>query len=632
MKMQPHFHASVPPDGASPPLRRVRPLRAVRHVWLRRLAFAGPVLAAPLLGTWLAASLTAGADGVLRLPLLALVFVNLLYLALTGWPGVLGALVRLFGRGVEVSAQPDGRSRTALVMPIYNEDPHAVFTAVETMARAVDEAGLQRVDLFVLSDTRDPALATAEDAAYAALRARLPADGPGLHYRRRVENTRRKVGNLAEFCERWGAEYDYMVVLDADSLMGASTIRTLVGLMDANPNAGMIQTIPNPVGRESLFARIQQFAARLYTAPLVEGQLFWQQSDGNYWGHNAIVRIAPFMAYCDLPVLPGAEPFGGEILCHDVVEAGLMRAAGWDVWVLPEVMESYEGVPANLVDFVARERRWCQGNLQHLNVLARARLRPLGRFHLAYGIMHYLAGPVAAAFLGLATLDAVSGGEFARALFLGAGPAHAGLLALTVFLLYGAKVMALGLAVADGAEARGYGGRARLLAGAALEQLAAFVAAPILTLFYTRYVWALLRGGSVQWGAQPRDDRGLSWREGWLRLRGHTLTGAVWLGVLLAVPAGWPGLVLWALPMLAGLLLAVPAAVLSSRTALGQTARRLGLFLTPEESAPPPLLRAHARLLRPVEGARLRPQPAVLPLGPTPLGPTVVEGAETGLR
>lgn len=618
MKLQPHLRDSVSTDGAFSPLRRVRPLRATRHVWLRRLAFAGPVLAAPLLGTWLAASLTAGVGGVLRLPLLALLSVNLLYLALTGWPGVLGALVRLFGRGIEVSAQPGSRSRTALVMPVYNENPQAVFAAVETMARAVDEAGLQRVDLFVLSDTRDPALAAVEEAAFASLRARLPADGPGLHYRRRVENTRRKVGNLAEFCERWGARYDYMVVLDADSLMGASTIRTLIGLMDANPRAGMIQTVPYPVGRETLFARIQQFAARLYTAPLVEGLLFWQQSDGNYWGHNAIVRIAPFVAHCDLPVLPGAEPFGGEILCHDVVEAGLMRAAGWDVWVLPQVVESYEGLPANLVDFAARERRWCQGNLQHLNVLARARLRPLGRFHLAYGVMHYLAGPAAAAFLGLATLDAALGGHFASALFLGTGPAHAGLLALTLFLLYGAKVLALALAVADPAQARGYGGRARLLAGAALEQLAAFVAAPILVLFYTRYVWALLRGGSVQWEAQPRDDRGLSWREGWVRLRGHTLTGAAWLGVLLSLPGGLPGLLLWALPMLAGLLVSVPAAVLSSRTALGLAARRWGLFLTPEEAAPPPVLRAHARLLRPVEGARLRPpQHAALSLGPT---------------
>lgn len=610
MKLQPHLRDSVRTDGAQSSLRRVRPLGGSGPLWLRRAAFIVPVAGLPVLGTVLAAGLTVGADAWLRAPLLALLFANLLYLALTGWPGVLGFLVHRFGGAVRVSAQPTGLSRTAVVMPVYNENPQAVFAAIEAMARSIGEAGLSRVDLFVLSDTQDPAVAAAEEAAFAALRARAPA-GPALHYRRRTENTRRKVGNLAEFCASWGSRYDYMVVLDADSLMSAQTFGTLIGLMDANPRAGIIQTVPHCVGRETLFARIQQFAARLYTPLLVEGLLFWQQGDGNYWGHNAIVRIAPFVAHCDLPVLPGREPFGGDILCHDVVEAGLMRAAGWDCWVLPETMESFESLPANLVDFANRERRWCQGNLQHTGVLPLPGLRPLGRFHLAYGIMHYLAGPLTVSFLALATLDAWTGGGFMAALLLGGGAAQAALLALTLFLLYGAKLLSLGAALADPAEARGYGGRGRLLASAALEQLACFVTAPILLVSYTQYVWALLRGGSVRWDAQPRDDRGVSWGEGWLRLRGHVALGVVWLALLLAT--GWT-MLLWALPLLAGLLLAVPAAILSSRTALGVAARRLGLFVTPEERSPPPILRLFHRLLHPAEGARMRPVPAALQL------------------
>ena len=612
MKPQSNLRSAVHTDGAPAPLRRVDPLRGGPPTWVRRAAFVLPVVLLPALGALLAAEATgsAAAEDWLRGPLLALVFANLFYLALTSWPGVLGFIVRTLGGAVRVSSKPLGRSRTALIMPIYNEEPRAVFTAVEAMIRSVADAGLRGVDLFVLSDTRDPAIIAAEEAGFTALRARAPA-GPGLHYRRRSANTRRKVGNIAEFCEGVGAAYDYMVVLDADSLMSAQAVGTLIGVMDANPRAGMVQSVPQPVGRHTLFARIQQFGAQLYTPMLVEGQLFWQGDEGNYWGHNAIVRIAPFVAHCDMPVLPGSEPFGGEILCHDVVEAGLMRAAGWDVWVLPQAMDSFEALPANMIDFANRERRWCQGNLQHLGLLTRPGPRAMGRFHLAHGVMHYLAGPLVIGFAGLATLDAVLGGGFAAALLPSAGPAAAGLVAVTFFLLYSGKLLALAGALADPAQAASYGGRGRLLASAALEQIAAFVTSPILVVSYAEYIWALLRGSTVRWDAQPRDDRGLSWREGWLRLRGHTLVGVAWLALLLTTETA---LVMWAVPLLVGLLVAVPAATLSSRAALGAAARRLGLFLTPDEIAPPPVLRAYNRLMQPAEGERIRPAPMALQL------------------
>ena len=339
------------------PLRSVRleqaattllaPLEPAVPVWPRRLAFVGPVVLLTVVGTVLAAYLTAGVADPLRWPLLALIAANLFYLALVGWPGILGFLVHVSGRGMRVAAAPAGLSRTALLMPIHKEDAQAVFTAIEVMARQVAAAGLQRVEFFVLSDTQDPAFAAQEASAYAALQAQK-LGGPAVHYRRRTTNAGRKVGNIAEFCQTHGARFDYMIVLDADSLMGVSAISNLIGLMDANPRTGMVQTVPYPVGRETLFARLQQFSARIYTPMLVEGLTFWQQSDGNYWGHNAIVRVAPFMQHCDLPVLPGREPFGGEILCHDVVEAAFIRAAGWDVWVLPEVTESWEALPANM--------------------------------------------------------------------------------------------------------------------------------------------------------------------------------------------------------------------------------------------------------------------------------------------
>ncbi len=575
-------------------ISQCRPLAGHGPLWARRLAFAAPVAVFTIVATLLAASITAEIDDVLRWPLLALIAINFFYVALVGWPGILGYIVRAAGGCMRAQGVPTGLSRTALLMPIHKEDPHAVFAAIEVMARAIADAGLPHTDLFVLSDTQDAAIAAAEASAYATLLTRLPGTGPSVAYRRRTSNAGRKVGNLAEFCGIHGARYDYMMVLDADSLMGAATIASLIGLMDANPRAGIIQTVPYPVGRDTLFARVQQFSARLYTPLLVEGLTFWQQGDGNYWGHNAIVRIAPFMQHCNLPILPGREPWGGEILCHDVVEAGLMRGAGYEVWVLPEVVESYEALPANLVDFASRERRWCQGNLQHTGLLGHSGFRPVGRFHLAYGVMHYISAPLVLALLMLATTDACIGGAFVPALLTGSGMAHSALVILLLAALYGGKLLALISVLADSDQSRSYGGRLRLLAGAAAEQLGALVVTAVLVVLYAGYVFDLIRGRTVRWDTQPRDNRGLSWREGWLRFRGATVLG---MGATVAIAWASTPLLLWSAPILAGLITAVPAVVWSSRLGAGHAAQKAGLFVTPEEQAPPNILRALQRAL-----------------------------------
>ena len=556
----------------------------------RRLSFVAPALALPLFGTWLAAELTAG-SGLLRPVLLALLFGNLLFTAMTGWPGVLGALVRLFRRRGPAFARPNGTSRTALLFPIYNEDAHAVFAAVEVTARALCDHGLDRVDIFVLSDTQDLAIAEDEAAEFERLQ---PVFGRRVRYRRRLVNLRRKAGNIADFCDDHCTEYDYMLVLDADSLMSAASVATMIGLMDANPKTGLIQTVPYAVGRETLFARIQQFAARLYTPLLVEGLAFWQQGDGNYWGHNAIIRIAPFMQHCELPILPGHEPFGGEILCHDVVEAGLMRRGGWEVWMLPSLGESYEALPANMVDFAQRERRWCQGNLQHLGVLPTPGLRAVGRYHLALGVLNYASGPLLAAFTALALADSLAGGQFIERLLGTPGWQRDGFIVLTAFMLYAAKLCSLVSTLADDDASAQFGGRARLIVSAALEQVAAMVSAPVLLVFYTRFIAMMVLGRAVRWDAQPRDDRGVSWTEAWQRMRLPLLTGLAWLAASSAVG----GAVLhWSLSLVPGLLVAVPCAVWTSHRSVGLAARRWGLFLTEDEVAPSPILRAFTRAM-----------------------------------
>src|SRR5690606_1977055 len=136
--------------------------------------------------------------------------------------------------------------------------------------------------------------------------------------------------------------------LDADSIMSGETLLTLVRTMQATPRAGIIQTVPMPVGQQTMFGRFVQFAARLYSPMLATGLSFWQVGEANYWGHNAIIRIAPFMKHCGLPVLTGEPPLGGEILSHDFVEAAFMRRGNWHVYLLPDLEGSYEGLPANI--------------------------------------------------------------------------------------------------------------------------------------------------------------------------------------------------------------------------------------------------------------------------------------------
>ena len=560
-----------------------------RRSLARRLSFGVPAVCLPTIGTWLAAGLTAQSPSVLRDALLVLLFGNLLYLTLTGWPGVLGACIRLLGQSQPLVGTPNGSSRTAVLFPIYNEDPQVVFTAVEVMARALVKQDVARTDIFVLSDTQDAAVAAREEAAFAAVQRVF---GNRVRYRRRAKNLRRKVGNIADFCRAWHDAYEYMVVLDADSLMGAGTIATMVGLMDANPRTGLIQTVPYAVGRETLFARVQQFSARLYTPLLVEGLAFWQQDDSNYWGHNAIIRIAPFMQHCDLPVLPGREPFGGEILCHDVVEAALMRRGGWQVWMLPSLGESYEALPANLVDFAQRERRWCQGNLQHLGVLGMRGLRLVGRYHLALGVLNYLSGPLLVGFAGLAVLDGLVGGRFFELLLGTPGVQRDGFVLLTFLLLYAAKLCSLVTALADDATAAKFGGRPRLIVSAVLEQASAMVTAPVLLVFYTRFILMMILGRSVRWDAQPRDDRGVGWGEAFDRMRLPGVVGLAWLFAAGVVG----GVVLdWSESLIPGLLVATPLAVWTSYRSLGALTRRFGLFSTEDETQPSQILRAFNR-------------------------------------
>jgi membrane glycosyltransferase len=143
------------------------------------------------------------------------------------------------------------------------------------------------------------------------------------------ENTARKSGNIEDWIKRFGAGYDHMIILDADSLMTGDTIVRLVSAMEGHPGVALIQTLPIVVNARTLFARLQQFSGRLYGPLIAAGIAWWHGSEGNYWGHNAIIRVRAFAQDAGLPDLKGRKPFGGHILSHDFVEAALMRRGGW---------------------------------------------------------------------------------------------------------------------------------------------------------------------------------------------------------------------------------------------------------------------------------------------------------------
>jgi membrane glycosyltransferase len=534
----------------------------------------------------------------LDVAILGMFFLSFAWISSAFWTALAGFLALCRGGGAGLQPPVDelaAASRTALVMPIYQEDPEHVGLRIAATYRSLAETGqLPHFDLFILSDSRDPDLVRQEQALWARLCTELDAGGR-LFYRNRPDNRGRKAGNIADFCRRWGGLYRYFVVLDADSIMSGDTLVCLVQLMEGNPDAGLIQTVPRPVGGATPLARILQFSAGLYGPLLAAGLNYWFQDEGNYWGHNAIIRTDAFMANAGLPTLPGAPPFGGEILSHDFVEAAFLRRAGWKVWLVPGLGGSYEQLPPTLSDFVSRDRRWCQGNLQHLRLLTIKGLRAVSRAHLLTGAMAYLASPLWLTLLVLTSLDAARAALVPWDYFADAtsfGPAWPiakraellGLFAATLCILMLPRFLALLHAIAVPARRRAFGGALSLTRSVFAELAFSILLAPILMVQHTRVVFATIMGWRASWNGQQRGGSAEDWGSALIRYGGCTAFGALW---------GWavhltaPDLLPWFSPVLVGLLLAVPLVAISSRAQLGLVALRRGWFLIPEEVAPP---------------------------------------------
>lgn len=532
---------------------------------------------------------------------------------------------------VRISKIADGMTgplanRYAVVMPVYNEDSVKTCARIEAIYRSIEATGeLESFDFYILSDTRNLDLWVLEEVAWTNLCRKLKAFGR-IHYRRRVTNENRKAGNIGDFVRSWGGLYEAMLVLDADSLMDGADILKMTRVMEAYPRLGILQTPPKLIRGSSVFTRLQQFAMRLYGPLFIRGLNFWQLSGGSYWGHNALIRLKPFSDYCELPSLPGKEPFGGRILSHDFVEAALMVAKGWEVWLAWDIEGTYEEAPPTLVDHLVRDRRWMQGNLQHIWLIFARKLPFPTRLHLFMGIMAYLGSPIWFLFLITGTFIAWDRDDSALSKlpfenyakrWLGIDGADQALI-LTGFifaLLFLPKILAVVRAVAVPSIRRSFGGGLRIIAGVMIETFISILLAPAIMASHTLMVISIVLGRSVGWGNQTRETDGTAWRDA-LRIHAFpTVLGIVWTvlawfirtspghdnraGFSEAVMqvfsdndfVGQHAFFLWISPILAGLVFSVPVSVLTSRTRYGQGLAKHGILSTPEELAPPEVMR-----------------------------------------
>ncbi len=536
-----------------------------------------------------------------RTVLLSLFVILFLLTAIGCMHGVYGFFLRIFGTRRRITGLKPYKNQmiegtsTAIIFPIYNEDSVRVLEGLRATYESLERTGqLDRFDFFLLSDSTNPDRWVEEESQWSELVRDLDALGK-IYYRRRLFNEERKSGNVRDFLNTWGKRYRYFICCDADSVMRGETLVDLVKLMEVHPNVGLIQTVPALVNAESLFGRIQQFANRLYAPVFISGLNYWALDFGNYWGHNAIIRTEPFMQYCDLPQLPGRKPFGGQILSHDFVEAALMLRENWAVWLAYDLEGSYEEAPQAMIENAQRERRWCQGNLQHGLVLFAKGLRGVSRLHLILGIFGYVASPLWLAFLiafywiycaqKLTGLSDITVESFNPYLKNWTGTEHALLvfvICMTVIML--PKLLSLIDLARDWPRRAQFGGLLNATAGVIGETVFSTLHAPLLMLWHTRFVLTNVAGGSVGWTTQHRTADGTDWLYAAQRHWGHTVIGILW---------GWftwwlnPGLFWWFTPVLAGMVLSIPLSVLTGRRGPGTYARTLGLFLTPEETNPP---------------------------------------------
>lgn len=552
----------------------------------RRVGFLSLVLGSSGGLVWLmsetlfsAAPTAEGAD-VLGLVMLALFMLTLPWTTIGFWNAAIGFFLLQFSRDPAGWVAPhlhsvDGsepiETSTALLVCIRNEDTARIRRNLDSMLEGLLASGESGwFHLYMLSDSNDPSIYAAEEETAAALSERFGARLQ-VTYRRREQSTGFKAGNIRDFCDRWGARHPFAIVLDADSLMTPQAMLRLVRIMQVHPEIGILQTLVTGLPSVSPFARIFQFGMRLGMRSYTLGAASWQGDCGPYWGHNAILRVAPFTEHCHLPVLPGRPPLGGDVLSHDQLEAVMMRRAGYEVRVLPIEDGSYEENPPNLPEFIRRDLRWCQGNMQYFKLLTMPGLLPVSRIQLVLAIAMYLGS---LAWLGLIAL-----GLF-RDLPLRPDTGLA-LFAVIMAMIFAPKLATLADVLLSRSQRNAYGGTLRILGSAFIEIVLTMLVAPIAAVAISVFVLGLPFGRRVGWTAQQRDAEGLPL---WTAVRCLWLQTVFGLALLTWFLLSAPAASWFAAPICVGLLVGIPIALLTASPKLGHAMVAASICRTPEEA------------------------------------------------
>lgn len=554
-----------------------------------------------LAGAWLFLRVT-GEGGLNWLDLLrcALVAISSFWLVWGGVPAVLGVFALRRKSAPETGAL---QSRTAILVPVYNEDPLATFSRVAAMNRSLVRLGVgEHFHFAVLSDTQDLRIAAAEAAEFQRLLAEPRSEGR-IFYRRREVNVGRKAGNIEDFICRSGGAYEFALILDADSLMEGETIVAMARRLEEDPELGLLQTVPTIIHAQTLFGRSIQFAAAYLSPTFARGAAVMQGREGPYWGHNAMVRMRAFAASCGLPELSGKPPFGGHILSHDYVEAALLSRAGWKVEVDPWLNGSYEEAPDNLIEYAKRDRRWCQGNLQHGRLLLAPGLKAWSRFTFIQGIMAYLASPLWLLLLAASLAGAMLPNLPAITADFSTSPIPVWILGVAVAcILVVPKLMILARGAIDGGNRR-FGGTLAAFGSVMSEIVLSTILAPTMLLMQSRSVAQVLFRVDGGWPATQRGQTLVPLADAFRATWWIVVIATLALGATLI---GAPSAALWLAPATVP---AMAAPILVWATSRPRRTAGSRLFVTDMEADPSAVIREQRAILeswggvhQPVEG------------------------------
>lgn len=577
----------------------------------RRAFFLSLVLLSTALGTW-TISIILSSENLSLLRLMIIIVFSFLFgwISINFWSVLLGFFFSMCRKDPNLQLPKElapitTGTKIALIMPVHNEEVGRIFAVIRAMFDTIKEAGvLDFFDIYILSDSTSESHCIAEEIYWAKLCQEVNGFGK-VFYRHRKLHIHKKSGNVSDFCRRWGRQYKYMITLDADSLMGGELLIRMVNMMEMRPDIGILQTAPMAINQISLIARLQQFSSHVYGYLFFAGLKFWQLDESGFWGHNAIVRMEPFMKYCALPKLPGGPPFGGEILSHDFVEAALMRRAGWGVWLAYELKDSFEELPPNLLEELSRDKRWCQGNIQHLRLMFMKGISFGHRLLFLQGNLFYFSSFMWFTLLVLMTVNAAEIYFHKHVYFMAERSLFPfwvvehrelsiKLLLVTTIFLFSPKILSFIYISLSKKRSVQFGGVFRLFISVIFETIFSTILAPIRMVYHSWYCLLNLTGRKLTWGSQARLQKKTSFKEAFRALFLWSILALLWGGFAYTISKT---LFLWLSVILGPLVFGIPISMIFSYQSLGLFFRKLGLFLTPPEQSPSKILKKYQDLI-----------------------------------